>query len=155
MVRGSGYHNCKMDSKGRILLPVAFRQQLVLENDNRCVLRKNLFQNCIDLYPLSEWQKRLDVFAEKARRLDPKDASDFMREMTRGSETLTIDASGRLLIPKKLMSLLDLCKEVTLVSQYSRVELWNTDVYDRIAWDDKKLGDLTRELFKGDAATIL
>ncbi len=96
-----GDYPCKLDAKGRVLLPSAFRKLLAASSEDRFVLRKNLYEDCLDLFPVSEWNRQLAMIRSRLNPFNRKHAT-FLREFYRGTAEMQIDGNGRILIPKKL-----------------------------------------------------
>ena len=97
-----GSYECKLDSKGRIMMPVAIKKQLNPILSKGFVIKRAVFNNCLELYPIDEW----NVLMERVNSLNRfnKKNNDFIRRFTAGVRTIKIDSSGRLLIPKNLIS---------------------------------------------------
>ncbi len=140
-----GDYKCKVDAKGRILLPSSFRKLLVGDSEGVCVLRKNLYENCIDLYSSEAWDSLVDVIYQKVNGLSRKNAA-FIREFFRDTAELSIDNSGRILIPKKFFDKVDLGKEVMLIGQRDKIEIWNAVAYEESAWVQEDFCSCAEEL---------
>ena len=96
-----GTYECKVDAKGRVLLPAPLKKQLASSLQNGFVLKRSVFQPCLELYPMQEWE----LMMKKIGKLNPfvKKNNDFIRRFTAGVKEIEIDALGRLLIPKDLV----------------------------------------------------
>ncbi len=149
-----GDHKCKVDAKGRILLPSSFRKLLVSDSEGCCVLRKNLYENCIDLFSSEAWERQVDIVYQKANRLSRK-KSGFIREFFRDTAELSIDNSGRILIPKKFFDKVDLGKEVMLAGQRDKIEIWNATAYEESAWSEEDFSNYADEVLGSDSSEIL
>lgn len=117
----TGEYYCKIDTKGRLILPVKFREKLL---GNKVVITKGLDQN-LDLYDLNEWNKVL----EKINKLDEyNDSHRRYRSIVIGlSHELEIDSQGRINIPQSLILRGKLEKEIAVVGNFSNIQLWNKD----------------------------
>ena len=123
-----GVHECKMDAKGRVMIPSALKKQLLPVLDKGFVIKRSVFQKCLELYPMDEWQGVMSK-VNKLNRFVKKN-NDFIRMFTAGVKIVEMDASGRLNIPKDLMSYADLQSELVLSSAVGTVEIWNKQQYE-------------------------
>ncbi|MEC8134365.1 MAG: division/cell wall cluster transcriptional repressor MraZ, partial [Bacteroidota bacterium] len=129
----TGTYECKADIKGRLMLPVALKKQLAGSMGNGFVLKRAVFQPCIELYPAQEWE----ALMQKVNTLNrfKKKNNDFIRRFTAGVKVVDLDASGRLLIPKDLIGFAKIEKEIVVSSAVSIVEIWDKTQYEK-AIDD-------------------
>ncbi len=96
-----GEFQCKVDAKGRIILPMAFKKQMPAEALDQFVVRKDIFENCLVLYSADDWKRQV----EKIRsRMNPynREQNKFRRNFFKGTLELTLDNNNRILIPKRL-----------------------------------------------------
>ena len=129
----TGTYECKADIKGRLMLPVALKKQLAGSMGNGFVLKRAVFQPCIELYPAQEWEALMQK-VNKLNRFKKKN-NDFIRTFTAGVKVVDLDASGRLLIPKDLLGFAKIEKEIVVSSAVSIVEIWDKTQYEK-AIDD-------------------
>ena len=149
MVTFIGDYPCRLDSKGRVLLPSAFRKLLNGGSESRCVLRKNLYEKCLDLYSISEWEKQTEMVRAKVNPFNKKHAG-FLREFFRGTAEVLIDGNGRILIPKKFFDFAGFSKDVTLAGQDGKIEIWDTETYEKSALGQDGFSTLADEILGGD-----
>lgn len=128
MVNLIGTYECKVDAKGRLMLPSSLRKQLLPLLKKGFVLKRAVFQPCLELYPMEEWNV-LMAKVNKLNRFNKKN-NDFIRRFTAGVKVIEVDASGRLLIPKDLLGFSKINKEVVLSSAINIVEIWDKDRYE-------------------------
>ncbi len=144
-----GTYECKADAKGRIMLPVALKNQLSPVLQQGFVLKRSVFQPCLELYPMEEW----NVLMQKINKLNrfKKKNNDFIRRFTAGVKVVEVDANGRLLIPKDLVIFAGVTKEIVLSSVVNIIEIWDKDQYEQ-AIDDAAVdfADLAEEVMGGD-----
>ena len=133
MVNLIGTYECKADAKGRLMLPSSLKKQLNTVVSKGFVLKRAVFQPCLELYPMGEWNILMDK-VNKLNRFKKKN-NDFIRRFTAGVKIVELDASGRLLIPKDLHSFAGISKEVVLSSAVNIIEIWDKDNYEK-AIDD-------------------
>mgnify|MGYP005989754517 FL=1 len=111
----------------------ALKKQLLPVVSEGFVVKRAVFQSCLELYPLKEW----NVMMEKINKLNRfvKKNNDFIRRFTAGVKVVELDASGRLLIPKDLCQFAGIEKQVVLSSAVNIIEIWDKDKYEN-AIDD-------------------
>lgn len=124
-----GTYECKADAKGRVLLPAALKKQLSPVLQNGFVLKRAVFQPCLELYPMSEWEKMM-ASVNKLNRFKKKN-NDFIRRFTAGVKYIELDVSGRLLVPKDLMVFAGISKEVVVSSAINIIEVWDKSKYEQ------------------------
>ena len=124
-----GSYECKLDSKGRIMIPVAIKKQLNPILSKGFVIKRAVFNNCLELYPIDEW----NILMERVNSLNRfnKKNNDFIRRFTAGVRTIKIDSSGRLLIPKNLISYVNIKKEIVISSTVNILEIWDKSNYEK------------------------
>ena len=129
MVNLIGTYECKVDAKGRLMVPVAFKKQLSPVLQDGFVLKRAVFQSCLELYPMAEW----NLLMQKINKLNrfKKKNNDFIRRFTAGVKVVEIDAAGRLLIPKDLISFAGITKDLVLSSAVNIIEIWDKDQYEK------------------------
>lgn len=131
------------------MLPAAIKKQLLPVLQNGFVLKRAVFQPCLELYPMSEWE----VLMQKVNKLNrfKKKNNDFIRRFTAGLKMIEVDAAGRLLIPKDLVAFSGITKEVVVSSAINIVEIWDKDKYEK-AIDDATgdFADLAEEVMGQD-----
>tara|TARA_Y100000741_G_scaffold203929_1_gene155102 strand:+ start:3228 stop:3692 length:465 start_codon:yes stop_codon:yes gene_type:complete len=125
-----GSYECKLDSKGRIMMPVAIKKQLNPIISKGFVIKRAVFNNCLELYPIDEW----NILMEKVNSLNRfnKKNNDFIRRFTAGVRAIKIDTSGRLLIPKNLINYVNIKKEIVISSALNILEIWDRDNYEKV-----------------------
>lgn len=123
-----GTYECKADAKGRIMIPVALKKQLTVAMADGFVLKRAVFNNCLELYPMKEWES-LMAKINKLNRFNKKNI-DFIRRFTAGVKIVEVDTSGRLLIPKDLLAHAGIQKEVVVSSAVNIIEVWDKGQYE-------------------------
>jgi MraZ protein len=140
-----------VDAKGRLMLPVAFKKQLSSVMDKGFVLKRAVFQPCLELYPMQEWETMMQNI-NKLNRFKKKN-NDFIRRFTAGVKSVDLDVSGRLLIPKDLVGFASITKEIVVTSAVNIIEIWDKDKYEK-AIDDaaNDFADLAEDVMGQDDA---
>jgi MraZ protein len=123
-----GTYECKVDAKGRLMLPVALKKQLVESIEAGFVLKRSVFQPCLELYPMAEWS----LMMQKINKLNKfvKKNDDFIRRFSAGVRMVEIDALGRLLVPKDLAVIGNISKDLVLSSAVNIIEIWDKELYE-------------------------
>ncbi|MCM4170199.1 division/cell wall cluster transcriptional repressor MraZ [Arenibacter sp. TNZ] len=130
MINFIGTYDCKADSKGRVMLPVALKNQMSPVINDGFVVKRSVFQPCLELYPMAEWNLLMEKMNKKNRF--KKKNNDFIRRFSAGVKVVEIDATGRLLIPKNLVDVAGIAKEVVLSSAINIIEIWDKDSYEKV-----------------------
>src|SRR5271154_4719930 len=122
-----GEFECKLDAKGRMMIPVALKKQLPEAESEGLVINRG-FEKHLVIYTLKEWNKIVDDLS-KLNSYE-KRTREFIRYFTRGATELSLDASGRVLLPKALMEYAGINVDVVLACQFNKIEVWAQDAYD-------------------------
>ena len=128
-----GEDHCKIDAKGRLLLPSDMRKQLSPEDQENFVISRGV-DDCLSVYPMSEWTRVLDKLRE-LNRFKAKDRK-FARMFQKGATKITVDSNGRLLLPKGLLGWAGIKKELVIVANVDLWELWDKKTYESMMKDD-------------------
>ena len=145
MLHFIGTYQCKADEKGRIMLPVSLKKQLSDKLKYGFVIKRAVFNSCLELYPLKEWDE-LMLRINKLNRFNKKNI-DFIRRFTAGVRQIDIDISGRILIPKDLINHAKISKDIVVSSAVNILEIWDKGLYEE-AIDDAKgdFGNLAEDV---------
>ncbi len=143
-----GDYPCKVDVKGRIILPMAFKKQMPSAAQDHFVVRKDIFENCLVLYSADDWNRQLEKIR---KRINPynREHNMFMRNFFKGTAELSLDNNNRMLIPKRLFDLIGAERDVVLAGQDGRIEIWAASVYDRIEMPAEDFANLAEKLMGG------
>ena len=149
MVRFYGTASGKVDDKGRVVLPAAFRDAMVRGGSENMTLivKKNVQQCCIDLFPAEDWEIRSEkVLNGIDPELNTEDA-DFWTKYNDGVYTLVPDGKlGRLNIPSELLESAGITKEVVFGGVGYKLQIWNPQT--------RKTSLLSDEEFKQTASLL-
>ena len=125
-----GSYECKVDVKGRLPIPSAMKKLLESSFKDGFVLKRSVFQPCLELYPLKEWEKVMSKI-NTLNRFKKKN-NDFIRIFTAGVKPIEVDKIGRIQISKDLISYASLQKEVVLASAVNIIEIWDKELYEKM-----------------------
>lgn len=123
-----GEYTCKIDAKGRVLLPSAFKKQMPATDQERFVVKRDVFDSCLVLFSMEEWERQNQRIRE---RINPynKEHTAFLRNFYRGAAEIVLDSNNRLLIPRRLLEEAGIGREVVLAGMDTRIEIWASDLY--------------------------
>ena len=124
-MRFLGNIEAKMDAKGRAFLPAVFRKMLQAGGEERLVLRKDVFQPCLVLYPESVWNEQMDALRQRLNRWN-KQHQQVFRQFVSEVEVLTLDGNGRFLVPKRYLRMADIEQDVKFVGMGDTIEIWSS-----------------------------
>jgi MraZ protein len=140
-----GTYECKVDAKGRILFPVAFKNQLSELIDKGFVIKRGVFGKCLELHPMPEFMRKSSTFDDV--NLFIEENNDFIRKFMDRADIIELDSSGRLLIPKQLIKYGGISKEVVLASVLTKIEIWDKDRYEKaVTYDPNEFARLAEKV---------
>ncbi len=144
-----GTYECKIDVKGRLLIPIALKKQIADSISQGFVLKRAVFQQCLELYPLQQWEELISK-VNKLNRFKKKN-NDFIRRFTAGLKFIELDNTGRLLIPKELTEFAKIKREIVLSSSVNIIEIWDKSEYEKPIDDSKSdFAQLAEEVMGDD-----
>lgn len=126
-MRFIGNIEARIDAKGRVFLPAVFRKVLRTSDEEGLILRKDVFQSCLVLYPESVWNAQMDALRARLSRWNALHQQIF-RQFVSDAETLPIDANGRILLPKRYLTMCGIEREVKFIGMGDTIEIWNMDI---------------------------
>lgn len=121
-MRFLGNIEAKIDAKGRVFIPVFFRKKIT---DGTLILRKDIFQDCLVLYPEDIWNRELEELKQRLNKWNANHQLVF-RQFVSDVEILTLDANGRILIPKRYLQLASIENEVRFIGMDEKIEIWTS-----------------------------
>jgi len=144
MVQLLGEFDCKLDAKGRLMVPSNLKKQLPNVEQEGLVVNRG-FEKHLVIYPKKVWEGIVEELS-KLNQYEKKNR-EFIRFFTRGATELTLDASGRVNLPKSLMEFAGIESEVVLACQFDKIELWSKDAYDNLLdYEPEDFANLAEEV---------
>ena len=128
-MRFTGSIDAKTDEKGRVFVPSAFRKVLQQEEEEGLVLRRDLFEPCLVLYPKSVWEARVDAIRARTNPFD-RNQQQALRLFTVDAENITLDSSG---------------------GMDDVIEIWSKQGGDVLLEKQKEAGNILEEMMKEQA----
>ena len=140
-----------MDAKGRAFLPAVFRKILQAGSEERLVLRKDVFQPCLVLYPESVWNEQMDALRQRLNRWN-KQHQQVFRQFVSEVEVLTLDGNGRFLVPKRYLRMADIEQDVKFVGMGDTIEIWSNVKAEQGQMNPEDFGKALEELMGVDVS---
>lgn len=123
-MRFTGNIDAKMDEKGRVFLPAVFRRIMQREGVEGLILRRDVFQQCLVLYPENVWNAQVDAITLRTNMFDSKGRA-ALRGFVAGAESISMDSNGRILIPQRYAEIAGLDYEVRFIGVDDTIEIWS------------------------------
>jgi len=141
-----GEYPAKADAKGRVFLPAAFRKVLEAENEQGLVLRQDIFQHCLVLYPESVWGAQLDELRGRVNQFNSKQQM-LLRMFEADAEPVELDSQGRLLISKRKLQYAGIESDVRFLAMVDRIEIWSKQALEELKAQNENLGQELENMF--------
>ena len=126
MLQFLGNMDAKADAKGRVFVPAVFRKSLQTEGEEYLVLRKDIFQECLVLYPGTVWEKEIETLRANLSKWN-REQQQIFRQFVLDAERLEMDASGRILIPKRYLKMVSIDNEIRFLGVDNTIEVWSKE----------------------------
>ena len=139
-MRFTGNIDAKTDQKGRVFLPAAFRRILMANSVEGLVLRRDVFQQCLVLYPLEVWNQMVDSITQHTNPFDRR-GRENLRRFVADSESISMDSDGRILIPRRYLQAAGIEQEVRFIGMDNTIEIWNRQAADNLLSDPEGFAD--------------
>jgi MraZ protein len=148
MITFIGDYTVRLDSKGRLSFPAAFKRQMKEMAEEGFVLKRDIFDNCLILYPMEEWSRQNKMIRARTNPYN-KEHARFLRMFFSGTAEVMLDASNRMLIPKRLLESAGILDEVVMAGQSGRIEIWNSDQYSKASQADEDFAAMAEKILGG------
>lgn len=130
-MRFTGNINAKTDQKGRVFLPAAFRKILMANGVDGLILRRDVFQQCLVLYPIEVWNELVDSITRQTNPFDRR-GRENLRRFVADSENISMDSDGRILIPKRYLQASGIEQEVRFIGMDNTIEIWSRQAAEEL-----------------------
>lgn len=144
-MRFLGNIEAKADVKGRLFLPAVFRKVLQASGEEKLVLRKDVFQDCLVLYPESVWNAQMDELRSRLSRWNSAHQTIF-RQFVSDVELVTLDGNGRFLLSKRYMQLAKIEQAVKFIGMGDTIEIWSVSLTDKPFMSANEFGASLEEI---------
>ena len=138
-MRFLGNIEAKTDAKGRAFLPAVFRKMLQASGSESLVLRKDIFQDCLVLYPESVWNEQMDTLRGKLNRYNARHQKIF-RQFVSEVEMTALDGNGRFLIPKRYLQMAGIQRNIKFIGMGDTIEIWANEKVEESKMDGEEFG---------------
>lgn len=144
-MRFLGNIEAKTDAKGRAFLPAPFRKVLAASGEESLVLRQDVFERLLVLYPVSVWNELMDDMRRHLSRWDRRQQMAY-RTFVSSVVEVGIDGSGRILIPRSFLEAAGISQNVRFVGMGDTIEIWPADTMETMSKED--FGQVLSEAMK-------
>ena len=144
-MRFLGNIEAKTDAKGRAFLPAIFRKMLQASGSESLVMRKDIFQDCLVLYPENVWNEQMDTLRGRLNRYNAQHQKIF-RQFVSEVELLTLDGNGRFLIPKRYLRMAEIDQDVKFVGMDDTIEIWSSRKVEEQQMKPEDFGNALEQL---------
>lgn len=145
MIQFLGNIEAKTDAKGRVFLPAVFRKQLQAVSEERLVLRKDVYQDCLVLYPERVWFETQEQLRLSLNRWNARQQMIF-RQFVSDAEVVIPDANGRILLPKRYLLMAGIRSDVRFIGVDDTIEIWAKERADKPFMPAEEFGRALEEL---------
>ena len=126
MLNFIGHIQLRLDTKGRLLFPSIFKKNLTSKKSNIFVLKKDIFEDCLVLYPLPVWERESQKL-QTALNPYNREHNRFLRKFFSDTAQISLDANNRLLLPRRLLDIVSIDRDIVLLGAGNKIELWNPE----------------------------
>lgn len=152
-MRFVGNIEAKVDEKGRVFVPAAFRKTLKSGGEEAVFMRKDIFQPCLVLYPESIWSQQLQTLRSRLSRWDARHQLIF-RQFVSDIEQVSLDGGGRLLIPKRYLKMAGITQGVKFVGMDDTIEIWSDEHTEKPFMDAEEFAKAVGDIMQGATPTV-
>ena len=146
MAKFIGCYKAKVDDKGRLIFPSAFKSSMGEGASLRFVVKKSLFAECLEMYSFDQWEQDSEAVRSRLNFFNPEHAT-FWREYMRGTADVEPDSKlGRITIPKALLDKAGITKEVVFAGNNHMIEIWDKEKYEAREMDSGEFVALAEKI---------
>ena len=149
MIRFLGNIEAKADAKGRLFIPAQFRKQLQITSEEKLIMRKDVFQDCLILYPESIWNEDLNELRSKLNKWNATHQLIF-RQFVSDVEIIIPDGNGRILIPKRYLQLCRIQNDVRFIGVDNKIEIWAKEKAEQSFMSPEAFSNALEEIMKNN-----
>lgn len=125
-----GEYTVKIDDKGRMVFPSAFKSLMPADGDMRFIIKKDIFEDCLEMYTFEEWERQSSEVKSRLNFFN-RDHAMFWREYMRDRAIVEPDGKvGRISVPKKLLEAIGVNKEVVFSGNDYKIEIWAREKFE-------------------------
>lgn len=150
MIQFLGNIEAKTDAKGRVFIPASFRKQLQAASEERLVLRKDVFQDCLVLYPESIWFETQNQLRQRLNKWNAKHQQVF-RQFVSDAEMMTPDGNGRILLSKRYLQMAGIQNDVRFIGVDNTIEIWAKERAEQPFMDSEEFSEALQGILGEDS----
>ncbi len=143
-----GDYTVRLDPKGRLSFPAAFKKQIREALQDGFVLKRDVFEPCLIMYPMEEWERQNKIIRARTNPYN-KEHARFLRMFFSGTAEVSLDANNRMLIPKRLQEYAEIDAEVVMAGQSGKIEIWASEKYDGVSGVDEDFAAMAEKILGG------
>jgi MraZ protein len=148
MINFIGDYTVRLDSKGRLSFPAAFKKQIREAVQDGFVLKRDVFEQCLIMYPMEEWERQNRIIRARTNPYN-KEHARFLRMFFSGTAEVSLDANNRMLIPKRLLEYASIGDEVVMAGQSGKIEIWASDKYGIVSATGDEFAAMAEKILGG------
>ena len=148
-MRFTGNIDAKVDEKGRVFVPSSFRKILLREESQGLILRRDVFQRCLVLFPQEVWDEQVNAITARTNMFD-RQGRDALRRFVAGAESITLDSGGRMLIPRRYLEESGIQNEVRFIGVDNTIEIWSRQAAEALLNEPDTLADALEDMMNED-----
>lgn len=146
MITFIGEYSAKLDDKCRVVFPAPFKSLMPSDGDMRFVIKKDIFEDCLEMYTFEEWERLSQEVKSKLNFFNRSHAS-FWREYMRDRAIVEPDSKlGRISIPRKLLESIGVTKEIVFSGSDYKIEIWAKEKYEASAISNEEFLNIAGQL---------
>jgi len=149
MINFIGDYTVRLDSKGRLSFPAAFKKQIREAAQEGFVLKRDVFENCLIMYPMEEWERQNKIIRSRTNPYN-KEHARFLRMFFSGTAEVSLDANNRMLIPRRLLDYAGISDEVVMAGQSGKIEIWSSEQYGKVSAVDEDFAAMAEKILGGN-----
>lgn len=146
MIKFIGEHKAKLDDKGRLIFPSAFKSLMDGREELKFIVKKDIFSKCLSIYTYSEWEKESEELKSKLNFFNRKHSQLWRAYMSQRALIEPDEKLGRFTIPKQLLDEIDVIKEVVFYGNDHKIELWAKEILDQERNTDIDFASLAEDI---------
>lgn len=146
-MRFLGNIEARTDVKGRVFLPSVFRKEMEAAGVDTLVMRKDVFQRCLVLYPEEVWNEMMRSMRERLSRWDPRQQQVY-RQFVSDAEIVTLDSNGRFLLSRRCQEFAGISQQVSFIGMGDSIEIWAREKTEQPFMDQEAFGEALSELLR-------
>ncbi len=143
-----GDYTVRLDPKGRLSFPAAFKKQIREALQDGFVLKRDVFEPCLIMYPMEEWERQNKIIRARTNPYN-KEHARFLRMFFSGTAEVSLDANNRMLIPKRLLDYAEVEVEVVMAGQSGKIEIWASEKYGDVSDVDESFAAMAEKILGG------